>query len=83
MATKPTIERLAVCINSVIDQGKGVIKPEATFAKMGFDSIDCLELMVAVEVEFTISIPDEEAEDLKTVAEAVGYIEGVIALNRK
>ncbi len=42
---------------------------------LGADSLDTVELVMAFEEEFTIDIPDEEAEQLRTVGEAVAYIE--------
>ncbi len=39
------------------------------------DSLDIVELVMALEEEFGISIPDEEAENIKTVGDAVSYIE--------
>lgn len=42
---------------------------------LGADSLDIVELVMALEEEFGISIPDEEAENIKSVGDAVGYIE--------
>ena len=42
---------------------------------LGADSLDLVEVLVAVEDEFDVEIPDEEAEKLKTVADLVHYIE--------
>jgi acyl carrier protein len=51
------------------------VKPEASFIKdLGADSLDIVELVMAMEEEFEISIPDEEAEKIKTVQDAVNYI---------
>jgi len=41
---------------------------------LGADSLDIVELVMALEEEFGISIPDEEAENIKTVGDAVAYI---------
>ena len=52
------------------------VTPEASFVDdLGADSLDTVELVMAFEEEFTIDIPDEEAEQLRTVGEAVAYIE--------
>lgn len=42
---------------------------------LGADSLDIVELVMALEEEFGISIPDEEAENIKSVGDAVAYIE--------
>lgn len=51
------------------------VTPEASFIDdLGADSLDIVELVMALEESFGISIPDEEAEGIKTVADAVSYI---------
>ena len=51
------------------------ITPEASFVDdLGADSLDTVELIMQLEEEFGIEIPDEEAEQLTTVAKAVEYI---------
>ncbi len=48
---------------------------EASFLEdLGADSLDIVELIMAFEEEFDIEIPDEEAEKISTVADAVNYI---------
>ncbi|MCL4079564.1 acyl carrier protein [Coriobacteriia bacterium Es71-Z0120] len=48
---------------------------EASFVDdLGADSLDIVELVMALEEQFGISIPDEEAENIKTVGDAVDYI---------
>jgi len=52
------------------------VKPEANFANdLGADSLDTVELVMALEEEFEVEIPDEEAEKIDTVGKAVAYIE--------
>ena len=52
------------------------VTPEASFVDdLGADSLDTVELVMAFEEEFTIDIPDEDAEQMRTVSEAVAYIE--------
>lgn len=51
------------------------VKPEASFVDdLGADSLDTVELVMALEEEFECEIPDEEAEKITTVQEAVNYI---------
>lgn len=66
-------------IRIIIDQ-LGVkeeqVQPEAKFVEdLGADSLDTIELVMALEEEFGTQIPDEEAEMLTTVGEAVNYVE--------
>ncbi|MBI3501177.1 MAG: acyl carrier protein [Bacteroidetes bacterium] len=56
-----------------IDQKE--ITPEASFMNdLGADSLDTVELIMEFEKEFNITIPDEEAEKISTVGEAIEYI---------
>ncbi len=51
------------------------VTPEASFFDdLGADSLDIVELVMALEDSFGVSIPDEEAESIKTVGDAVEYI---------
>ncbi len=51
------------------------IAPEASFTNdLGADSLDTVELIMEFEKEFNIAIPDEQAEKISTVGEAVTYI---------
>ena len=52
------------------------VTPEASFVEdLGADSLDTVELVMAFEEEFGMEIPDEEAEKLQTVRDAVNYIQ--------
>jgi acyl carrier protein len=52
------------------------VKPEASFIDdLGADSLDTVELVMAFEEEFNIEIPDEEAEKIKSVGNAINYIQ--------
>jgi acyl carrier protein len=52
------------------------VKPEASFTNdLGADSLDTVELIMEFEKEFGISIPDDKAEKIGTVADAIAYIE--------
>ena len=51
------------------------VKPEANFANdLGADSLDTVELIMEFEKEFGISIPDDQAEKISTVGDAIQYI---------
>ncbi len=64
---KIIIEQLAVDAAEVTTQAQFV-------QDLGADSLDTVELVMALEEEFDIEIPDEDAEKIKTVGEAVTYI---------
>ncbi|MXW16276.1 MAG: acyl carrier protein [Gemmatimonadetes bacterium] len=52
------------------------VTPEASFVDdLGADSLDTVELVMAFEEEFEIDIPDEDAEQMRTVGDAISYIE--------
>ena len=52
------------------------VKNEASFANdLGADSLDTVELIMALEKEFGVTIPDSDAEKIQTVGDAVAYIE--------
>ncbi|HDZ23538.1 MAG TPA: acyl carrier protein [Desulfobacteraceae bacterium] len=56
------------------------VVPEASFVDdLGADSLDQVELIMAMEEEFDVSIPDEDAEKIGTVKDAVDYIQKAIA----
>ncbi|KAH9064230.1 acyl carrier protein [Lactarius vividus] len=51
------------------------IKPSATFTDdLGLDSLDAVEVVMAVEEEFSIEIPDTEADAIQTVQQAIDYV---------
>jgi acyl carrier protein len=64
--------------NIIADQlgvGEDEIKINSSFIEdLGADSLDIVELVMAMEEEFEVEIPDEEAENIKTVQDAVNYI---------
>ena len=52
------------------------VTPEASFTNdLGADSLDTVELIMEFEKEFNISIPDDQAESISTVGEAISYLE--------
>jgi acyl carrier protein len=63
----------------IVDQlgvNEGEVKGSASFVDdLGADSLDIIELVMAFEEAFSIEIPDEDAEKIKTVQNAIEYIE--------
>ena len=67
-------------VKSIIVEQLGVkveeVNPTASFIDdLGADSLDTVELVMALEEEFAIEIPDEDAEKMRTVGEAIKYIQ--------
>ena len=66
--TEIIVDRLGIQLHEVV--------PNATFTdNLGADSLDTVELIMEFEKEFNLKIPDEDAEKIKTVGDAIAYIE--------
>jgi acyl carrier protein len=62
------VEQLGVSTEEVV--------PEASFIDdLGADSLDIVELVMAIEEEFSLEIPDEDAERIQTIQDAINYVE--------
>ena len=75
-----SVENVQERVKNIIVEQLGVeadqVKPEAQFVNdLGADSLDTVELIMALEEEFDVEIPDDKAEKIKTVGEAISYIE--------
>ena len=69
-------ERVKKIIGEQLGVEEDEVTPEASFVEdLGADSLDTVELVMALEEEFGIEIPDEDAEKITRVKEAVDYIE--------
>jgi len=76
MSENETFEQLRKLIVELLEVDESKVVPEASFADdFNADSLDFIELITAVEDTFKIEIPDEDAENLQTVQDAVDYIE--------
>ncbi|MBM3936357.1 MAG: acyl carrier protein [Sphingomonadales bacterium] len=67
-------------VRSIIVEKLGVdeneVTPEASFTNdLGADSLDTVELIMEFEKEFSLSIPDDQAENIQTVGQAITYLE--------
>ncbi|MCB1692510.1 MAG: acyl carrier protein [Pseudomonadales bacterium] len=71
-----TAERVKKLVCEQLGVKEEEVTPEASFVEdLGADSLDTVELVMALEEEFETEIPDEEAEKITTVKEAIDYIE--------
>ncbi len=76
MATSPIEAKVKSIIADQLGVGEDEIKAESSFIEdLGADSLDIVELVMAMEEEFGIEIPDEDAEKLKTVQDVCNYLQ--------
>ncbi|HHO76769.1 MAG TPA: acyl carrier protein [Deltaproteobacteria bacterium] len=72
-------QRIIELISEQLEKDISEISPEMSFADdLGADSLDLVELIMTVEEEFNIEIPDEEAEKIKFVKDAIAYVKSKI-----
>jgi acyl carrier protein len=76
MADKPIDQRVKDIIVEQLGVKPEQVTPEAKFIEdLGADSLDTVELIMALEEEFGIEVPDEQAEKLLNVGDVIKYIE--------
>ncbi len=76
------IEKVKKMIVDQLGVSESEVVPEAKFIDdLGADSLDIVELIMALEDEYSIEIPDEDAEKMETVGDAIRYIEDRLAGN--
>lgn len=76
MSQAEVFEKVQKIVAEQLGVEESEVKPEASFANdLGADSLDTVELVMALEEEFDIEIPDEAAEGIATVQAAVDFIE--------
>lgn len=69
-------ERVNTLITDRLGVDRTVIVPEASLLDdLGADSLDVVELVMAIEEEFGIEVPDQDVENIRTVSDIVTYIE--------
>ena len=75
MANEEIYDKVKVVIVDQLNVDANDVNAESAFVDdLGADSLDIVELVMALEEEFGTSIPDEEAESIRTVGNAVDYI---------
>lgn len=73
-------ERIVEIVSEKMDKPKDSITLDMSFVNdLGCDSLDTVELMMDIEDEFDLSIPEEEAEKIVTVGDAIKYVEEHVA----
>ncbi|OLB33050.1 MAG: acyl carrier protein [Acidobacteria bacterium] len=73
---KDLVEKVKQIIAEQLGVDEGEVTPSASFVDdLGADSLDQVELVMALEEAFGVEIPDEDAEKLRTVQDALDYIE--------
>ena len=80
LQTPKEMSEIAEKVKAIIIDKLGVeaseVTPEASFTNdLGADSLDTVELIMEFEKEFNVSIPDDQAENIATVGQAVSYLE--------
>ncbi len=79
MSQDKILEKVSKIIVDQLSVDTGEVSMKSSFVDdLGADSLDTVELVMAFEEEFEIEIPDEEAENIKTVNDAVTYIDKAI-----
>ena len=75
MASEDIVRRVKDLIAESLGVNPAEVVPDASFIDdLGADSLDIVELVMAIEKEFDINIPDEDAEKITTVQDAIDYI---------
>jgi acyl carrier protein len=73
------LEKVKAILSEQFDVEEDSITPDSSIADdLGADSLDVVDLLMSIEDEFEIEIPDEEIDNIKTVGDLVKYIEGNI-----
>lgn len=68
-------EKIKAIIVNQLGVEEAAVVPKAKFIEdLGADSLDIVELVMAMEEAFGIDIPDEEAENIRTVSDAIGFV---------
>jgi acyl carrier protein len=73
---KDVVEKVKQIISEQLGVDEGEVTPSASFVDdLGADSLDQVELVMALEEAFGVEIPDEDAEKIRTVQDAIDYID--------
>lgn len=70
-----TMELLRKAINKELGRDLGDITPSSSFEDMALDSLEAVQMIMAIEEAFDIEIADEDVDGLKTIGDLIDYIE--------
>ena len=74
-----TLEKVIDIVAEELAVDRDEVTEDSSFIEdLGADSLDVVELVMAFEEEFDVEIPDEDAEDIRTVEDAVNYLEDIL-----
>jgi acyl carrier protein len=74
-----TLEKVIDIVAEELAVDRDEVTEDSSFIEdLGADSLDVVELVMAFEEEFDVEIPDEDAEDIRTVDDAVSYLEEIL-----
>ena len=77
MSDKDIMDKVKAIIGEKLGVDEGEITAEASFTDdLGADSLDTVEIIMDFEGEFGVEIPDEDAEKIATVGDAITYVKG-------
>ena len=82
MAEINVFEQIKAVMTKELNRDFSHITQEMTFKEINLDSLDLVQLIMAIEETFGIEINDEEAEGLKSMADAVDFVERKICMKR-
>jgi acyl carrier protein len=72
-------DRVSAIVVEQLGVSKDELAPEASFIDdLGADSLDIVELVMAMEEEFDIEIPDDDAEKIQSIKDVISYVKGKI-----
>lgn len=74
-----TADQVTELLRAHLGVERSAITVTSTLVDLGADSLDAVEIVIGLEDEFSIEIPDEDAEPWKTVGDIITYIEGRVA----
>lgn len=83
-----TITKTQMIVNDILKESLGIDENEITMKSkiiddLGADSLDAVEIMMNIEKQFTIAIPDSEAEAISTYGELIALVESKLVTNKK
>ena len=78
MSTEETIKDIVV---KIVHCDKEILTPESTFKELKADSLDLVQILVALEDTFDIEIPEEDAQQFLSFGDVVAYVDRKVAKN--